>query len=95
MTKIETEAVPMNRNVIAKILKQETTNGDPTGMTAEEIHETEQKIAQPTIMTDAPRTIDRMISKPGRFDSKRTVDAQTAINQFRDTINQCVIIHTA
>ena len=82
----------MNRNIIDKILKQETTNGDPTGMTTEVIQETEQKTGQAALMAEAPRTTDRMVSKPGRFDSERTVDAQTTINHFIDTIHPCAII---
>ena len=71
--------VPMNRNIIDKISKQETTNGDPTGMTTEVIQETEQKTRQAALMTKAARTTDRMVSKPGRFDSKNTMDAQKTI----------------
>ena len=94
VTPIGTETVPLNRNIIDKISKEETTNGDPTGLTTEVIHETEQQTGQFTIMTDAPRMRDKMVSKPGRFDSKRTVDAPTTINPLINRINQCVIIHT-
>ena len=47
------------------------TNGDPTGMTREVTHETEQKEEQPTMMTKAPGTTKRMVSTSGRFDLKR------------------------
>ena len=95
MTPIGTEAVPMNRNIIDKISKEGTTNGDPTGLTTEVIQETEQETRQAALMTEAPRMTDKIVSKPGRFDSKRTVDAPTTINPSIDRINQCVIIHTA
>ena len=66
MSKTGTESVPMNRNIIRKSSKEETTNGDRTGMTTEVIHETEQQTAQFTLMTEEPRMTAKMVSKPDR-----------------------------